>query len=173
MHYRGKAFELFAENGNETTTLLRVPQYDFNWQHSYEFIEPLPLDDIDRLHFTATFDNSSGNPFNPDPTEWVTWGDQTWEEMAVAFFEVSEPLEQPEAETVATTDSEAGDERQRKIDAYVERVFKRLDANKDGTITESESPIVIRRFSRHDFDRDGDGETTRDEVRQLAESIYR
>jgi hypothetical protein len=43
------------------------------------------------LEFTASFDNSENNPTNPDPREYVMWGDQTWEEMAVAFFEVARP----------------------------------------------------------------------------------
>jgi len=36
---------------------------------------------------TAHFDNSKGNPNNPDPTQRVTWGEQTWDEMMIGFFE--------------------------------------------------------------------------------------
>ena len=85
MHYRGKSFRLFAETQQGTQPLLNVPRYDFNWQHSYELAAPISLTDVERLHFTATFDNSDSNPFNPDASQWVTWGDQTWEEMAVIF----------------------------------------------------------------------------------------
>ena len=72
--------------------LLRVPQYDFNWQHTYEFSEPLPFSEVESLELTTTFDNSQSNPFNPAPDEYVVWGDQTWEEMSVAFLEVARPL---------------------------------------------------------------------------------
>ncbi|MFM7977318.1 MAG: alkyl hydroperoxide reductase, partial [Pirellula sp.] len=91
MHVRGKAFELRARRGQATDILLNVPHYDFNWQHTYEWTDRIPLADVDGLEFTATFDNSDANPTNPAPGEYVMWGDQTWEEMAVAFFEVSRP----------------------------------------------------------------------------------
>jgi peroxiredoxin len=173
MHYRGKSFELYADRGDKTQTLLRVPRYDFNWQHSYAFAEPIALDGIDRLHFRATFDNSKDNPFNPDPSEWVTWGDQTWEEMAVAFFEVAEPIERSTTSKVESQPTPADEaERQRKIEAYVSRVFEKLDADGDGEITESELSIVVRHWNLGDFDRNGDKVITRDEVRELAESLY-
>ena len=37
----------------------------------------------------ATFDNSKQNPHNPDPESAVTWGEQTWAEMMVGFFDVA------------------------------------------------------------------------------------
>jgi hypothetical protein len=92
MHLRGKAFEFRIERGNLSETVLKVPAYDFNWQHNYELTTPLPLNDVDELSFSAIFDNSSDNPFNPDPSELVTWGDQTWQEMAVTFISVARPL---------------------------------------------------------------------------------
>ncbi|MCA9017101.1 MAG: redoxin domain-containing protein, partial [Planctomycetaceae bacterium] len=88
MHLRGKSFRLFMKQKEKSEILLDVPHYDFNWQHIYELNQPMQLDDIDSLEFTVKFDNSKENPFNPDPNEYVTWGDQTWEEMAIAFFEV-------------------------------------------------------------------------------------
>ena len=41
-----------------------------------------------KLLCSAWYDNSEKNPANPDPTKAVTWGDQTWEEMFVAQFEM-------------------------------------------------------------------------------------
>jgi hypothetical protein len=38
----------------------------------------------------ARYDNSAGNPNNPDPTKPVRWGDQTWEEMMIGFFNAYE-----------------------------------------------------------------------------------
>ncbi|MEM8733883.1 MAG: redoxin domain-containing protein [Planctomycetota bacterium] len=109
MHFRGKSFELYATATNEnedshtkgseanlrsdSEILLSVPRYDFNWQHTYQLQEPIELNQLDSLRFQVTFDNSANNPFNPDPTTTVTWGDQTWEEMALASFEVAMPRE--------------------------------------------------------------------------------
>ena len=30
--------------------------------------------------------NSPKNKFNPDPTQTVRWGDQTWEEMMIGWY---------------------------------------------------------------------------------------
>jgi hypothetical protein len=40
------------------------------------------------LEVTAWWDNSPNNPNNPDPTKTVTWGDQSWNEMLVGFYEM-------------------------------------------------------------------------------------
>ena len=90
MHVRGKAFQARGVSGNTSEILLDVPRYDFNWQHIYALAKPLPLSSIDQLEFTVHFDNSPQNPANPDPSQTVHWGDQTWEERAIGFFEVTE-----------------------------------------------------------------------------------
>ncbi len=92
MHLRGRSFQLTGKTSGGSEILLQVPTYDFNWQHSYELTDPLPLRDFSDLEFEATFDNSADNPTNPDPSEFVTWGDQTWQEMAVTFLSVARPV---------------------------------------------------------------------------------
>ena len=42
-----------------------------------------------RLHCVAHFDNSPNNPANPDATKIVRWGDQSWEEMMIGWFDVA------------------------------------------------------------------------------------
>jgi len=81
-HVRGKrwTYEVTYPDGR-TDTVLAVPRYDFNWQTEYVFKEPLKLPKGSKLHATAWYDNSKNNPSNPDPTQDVWWGDQTWEEM--------------------------------------------------------------------------------------------
>jgi peroxiredoxin len=88
MHLRGKAFriETVSPEG-EKQLLLDVPRYDFNWQNSYVFAEPVKLREGSVLKCRAVYDNSEHNPANPDPSQTVGWGDQTWEEMLVAQFE--------------------------------------------------------------------------------------
>jgi len=174
MHYRGKSFRLFGAE-DDSQTLLNVPEYDFNWQHTYFLTEPIPVANLGALRFEATFDNSSENPFNPDPREWVTWGDQTWEEMAVAFFVVSEPRGKSKLATRSITHQTPAvkTSRQRKIDAYVDRVFEKMDANGDGRITQAEAPIVVRRFTEFStYDLNGDDVATKAEVVRVAEDIF-
>jgi thiol-disulfide isomerase/thioredoxin len=88
MHLRGKAFRIEAvDREGKRQLVLDVPRYDFNWQNTYVFAEPLRMREGSMLQCVATYDNSEDNPANPDPTKAVHWGDQTWEEMLVAQFE--------------------------------------------------------------------------------------
>ena len=90
MHLRGKRFEynLIRPGGTIIETLLRV-HYDFHWQLSYRLAEPRFLKAGTELQAVAWFDNSKNNPHNPDPTQTVTWGEQTHDEMMVGFFDVA------------------------------------------------------------------------------------
>ncbi len=82
MHLRGtKVFYELTYPDGKKETLLNVPQYDFNWQTSYRFIEPKPVPAGTKLEFTGWWDNSADNPYNPDPSITVTWGEATHEEM--------------------------------------------------------------------------------------------
>jgi hypothetical protein len=93
MHFRGQSMTLSATYPTgEREQLLRVPRYDFNWQLVYEMGQPKLLPTGTLLRADATFDNSPNNRFNPDPKAEVRWGDQTWEEMMVGFFDVAIPV---------------------------------------------------------------------------------
>jgi len=56
---------------------------------SYRLAEPLPLKAGTELQGVAWFDNSKDNPHNPDPSAAVRWGEQTYDEMMVGFFDVA------------------------------------------------------------------------------------
>ena len=91
MHLRGKRFEYnILHDATNIETLLRV-NYDFYWQLSYRLAEPRPLKAGTKIQAVAWYDNSSKNPHNPDPHASVTWGDQTYDEMMVGFFDVAVP----------------------------------------------------------------------------------
>lgn len=89
MHLRGKDFEYKAiyPDGRQEV-LMSMPQYDFNWQTGYGLRQPLRLPKGTVIECTAHFDNSAGNPHNPDPKKDVTWGDQTWQEMMIGFIDM-------------------------------------------------------------------------------------
>ena len=87
MHGRGKDFEYrIVYPSGETRTLLSVPHYRFAWQLWYNLSEPMVLPKGTKIECTAHFDNSPNNADNPDPTKDVVWGDQSWDEMMVGFF---------------------------------------------------------------------------------------
>lgn len=92
MHLRGKSFRYEAHYPDGTKEiLLDVPRYDFNWQIEYVLAEPKPMPKGTELRCYATYDNSSGNPANPNPDTWVRFGDQTWEEMMIGWFIAAAP----------------------------------------------------------------------------------
>lgn len=163
MHLRGKAFELRARRGEATETLLVVPRYDFNWQHTYEFAEPLSLDGVDALEIVARFDNSAANPTNPDPGETVMWGEQTWEEMALGFLEVARPLALS-GERGPTGPGVDGGEEDSVAAARADSFFGRFDADHDGVVVRTEASRIVRDYSFSIIDADGDGRITRDEA---------
>jgi hypothetical protein len=89
MHLRGKSFEYnLVEPGGKRRTLLRVNPYNFYWQLSYRLAHPLTLKAGTELECVAYFDNSRGNPNNPDAEDAVHFGPQSWEEMMIGFFDV-------------------------------------------------------------------------------------
>jgi hypothetical protein len=91
MHLRGKRFEYNILRPDGTAVPLLRVNYDFYWQLSYRLANPQPLPAGTVLQAVALFDNSKNNPHNPDPTAAVYWGDQTYDEMMVGFFDVAVP----------------------------------------------------------------------------------
>ncbi len=199
MHLRGKSFRLTRHQGQQSQILLDVPNYDFNWQHAYQLVKPMDLETIDELACEFVFDNSPANPFNPNPNEFVMWGDQTDEEMAVAFFQVSEPRHTPSptshptaSDVVASGDSarasdsnanadepsdppkteeqkQAQTERRKRLAATVDAMIESFDANGDGQVSKSETPWIFRRYQFGNLDSNHDAILTREEIEQAAQ----
>jgi mono/diheme cytochrome c family protein len=94
MHTRGKdaQYRLVFPDG-ETRTILNVPHYNWHWQLWYNLAEPITLPVGTRIECTTHFDNSANNPENPDPTKTVIWGQQSFDEMMVCFFNVAFPAQ--------------------------------------------------------------------------------
>jgi hypothetical protein len=90
MHLRGAGFDfdLVGSNGR-VEPLLRVRPYRFHWQLNYVLKTPRLIRKGAVLRWTGYFDNSAKNPYNPDPTAEVRWGEQSWEEMMIGFFDVA------------------------------------------------------------------------------------
>lgn len=88
MHLRGSGFQYDVEYPNGVRkTLLVVPKFDFGWQSFYQLKDPLPVPRGARLLVTAWYDNSKKNPWNPDPSKTVRWGQQTTDEMMIGYFD--------------------------------------------------------------------------------------
>lgn len=171
MHLRGKSFLMEAvRSGGKKKTLLSVPRYDFNWQHWYEFANPVELDDVKSLQMKVTFDNSASNPFNPDHLKFVDWGDQTSDEMAMAFFDVAIPrggAKHKTKEWRPLSDQEVAS-RKRQIDEHVEAFLGMMDSDKDGVVEREETPVTFQRYGFNRLDRNRDGRIDRAETEKNA-----
>ena len=92
MHMRGKAMSMEAiyPDGRKEV-LSRVSNYQWRWHNNYVYAPDaaplLPKGTV--LVFTAWHDNTANNPANPDPAQWVGWGDRTVDEMAHAWVDVT------------------------------------------------------------------------------------
>jgi hypothetical protein len=92
MHLRGKGMmmEAILPSG-QTQVLSLVSNYQFNWHNNYVYADEsaplLPKGTV--LRFTSWHDNTKNNPDNPDPTQWVGWGDRTVDEMAHAWVNIT------------------------------------------------------------------------------------
>src|SRR5579872_868243 len=92
MHLRGKAMSMEAILPDGTTEMLSyVDRFNFNWMNNYIYADDaapvLPKGTI--VHVTAWHDNTTANPNNPDPNQWVGYGDRTVDEMAHAWVNVT------------------------------------------------------------------------------------
>jgi hypothetical protein len=92
MHLRGKAMSIEAIlPSGQRQMLSYVDHFNFNWMINYIYADDdapvLPKGTI--LHITAWHDNTVGNKNNPDPNQWVGWGDRTVDEMAHAWVNIT------------------------------------------------------------------------------------
>jgi hypothetical protein len=92
MHMRGKAMSMEAVYPDGRRELLSmVSNFQWRWHNNYIYADdaaPL-LPKGTTLVFTAWHDNTESNPNNPDPAQWVGWGDRTVDEMAHAWVDVT------------------------------------------------------------------------------------
>jgi hypothetical protein len=92
MHLRGKAMavEAILPDG-ATQAISYVGNFNFNWMTNYIYEEDaapvLPKGTVIRV--TAWYDNTHANPNNPDPDQWVGFGDRTVDEMGHAWMNVT------------------------------------------------------------------------------------
>ena len=171
MHVRGKAFnfELTTPDG-KTETLLDIPRYDFNWQLRYDYREPKVIRKGSRVKVTAVFDNSDGNPANPDPAKLVHWGPQTYEEMLIGYVETYAPVGEQKPTMRSGTGAGAA-------------MFTALDADSDNMVSKDEARKAIDRVPRlkenpaildllfDRVDQNDDGKLTPDEFEELRQQI--
>jgi len=110
MHLRGKAMSMEAILPTGQTMMLSyVDHFNFNWHNSYVYSDDvaplLPKGTI--LKITSWYDNTRSNKNNPDPDQWVGFGDRTVDEMGHAWVNISYMSDEDYQAEVAKRKAEA------------------------------------------------------------------
>jgi peroxiredoxin len=131
MHMIGRDMRMwvaFPDGRNQD--LINILDWDFGWQNTYFFEQPITLPKGTVLKLVAHFDNSEGNPRNPNkPPKVVTWGEATTDEMCIGFIaltkkgqDLTQPGEKDDLRQIL-------DRQREDVRKYRERVAKE---RKDG-----------------------------------------
>ena len=90
MHLLGREMKVTATYPDGTVKpLIHIDDWDFHWQGTYNYAQPVALPGGTRIDMTAVFDNSPESPRQPSrPPKTVRWGDGTTDEMALVFLRV-------------------------------------------------------------------------------------
>lgn len=171
-HYICREMELTAKlPGSDTITVLKIDDWDLDWQDQYQFEQPLQLPAGTELNARIVYDNSADNPENPfSPPERIRWGRESTDEMGsitlrvVAADEAERPqLQRAVRQMLAQSFNGWSGGRQgvalgqmlmrRVVDR---RTIQFLDANGDGKLQSAELPERIRQPVLRAADTNGD-----------------
>ncbi len=88
MHLLGREIGIeITRPGAQTECLIKLDDWDFNWQSFYHFKQPIAAPGGSRLKLTSYYDNSTDNPRNPNqPPQVVTYGERTIDEMCLGII---------------------------------------------------------------------------------------
>jgi len=89
-HLVCSSYEVYAvsANGQDTINIIKIPQWDFNWQGLFAYPSLLHIPAGYTIHCIGTYDNTADNPSNPnDPPQVMSWGESTTEEMYITFLQ--------------------------------------------------------------------------------------
>ena len=141
-----------------TVPLIWIRDWDFNWQGQYRYAAPVHLPKGTRIEMRYVYDNSAGNPHNPsNPPKRVTFGEQTTDEMALLFLQVTLP--HPEDARRFRREYVMGRVQQflteggepaglgRGVLARVQAAASRFDPNHHGTLDPAERAALLKWLS--------------------------
>jgi hypothetical protein len=159
-HYLGKEMKIDAQLPDGSTKhLIYIKDWDFNWQGQYRYKEPIHLPAGTRIDLAYSYDNSTANPQNPsNPPKPVRWGEQTTDEMALAFLgfllptpEDVQPFQQAVRRQMLDSilsNLQSFDDLPSEIPPEtvqrLKSVMVLIDRNKNGKLDEDERALLMR-----------------------------
>ena len=190
-HYICSKMNLIAKlPDGKILELLRIDDWDLDWQDQYQYRDPIPLPKETQLIVDIAYDNSSNNPENPhSPPKRITWGRESNDEMGSITLLVTakQEVDRPQLDR---------DAKQRSLEAIRNRMknqtsqmglvsnllpgdgslLKLFDKNRDGNLQSEEIPEAYRSRILDFMDRNGDQmldkaelESGRKSMKQLME----
>ena len=124
--------KIIKADGTESC-LIDVPHYDFNWQRTYAFAEPINVPAGTRIVHRTVYDNSDKNPGNPDPNQEVRWGLQSHQEMLYGSISYAWASERSDAPIHSNSRADTA------------QFIGFLDRDMDGKLAKDELPGRLRR----------------------------
>jgi mono/diheme cytochrome c family protein len=166
MHLIGKEVKVTAllPDGKETS-LLRIDDWDFNWQGYYEYTKPVALPKGTQVLMECRHDNSASNPSNPNqPPKRIVYGEETANEMAIVLLHAF-----PKGGTLYKVDFVL--EAKEVIRRHDKDGDGKLDAEELGKIPGLKDQDVKGMVKR--FDKDGDGKLDAAEFAEALKALRR
>jgi mono/diheme cytochrome c family protein len=165
-HHRGGSVQVSViDPKGKEQRLLSLPRYEFEWQYEYFLKAPLKIPAGSKVVTRWTFDNSTRNPSNPDPTKKVTWGEQSSEEMLALYLhyrwtDETVASQKPENDKLMQAGMMMGvmdddlsgkltqAELKGNLGENLNKYFAMIDANKDGGIDRKELDAALKLMPR-------------------------
>ena len=169
----------------ESLELLKIDDWDLDWQDQYQFAAPQILPKGTELNVTITYDNSAANPENPfSPPKQIAWGRESTDEMGSITLQVvaaDESQRELLQEDLRQATRESLKKRIQSQSAGLAALgggaigkgglVKLLDRNRDGKLQEQEVPERFRERLFDFLDSNGDGELDTEELAAGRRSI--
>ncbi|OYP36065.1 redoxin family protein [Rhodopirellula sp. MGV] len=183
-HYLCKKMCLTATlPDGQTKELLRIDDWDLDWQDQYMFAKPIALPKATKLHVQLVYDNTSANPNNPfSPPQRVRWGRQSNDEMGSMVLNVAAYNPQDGEVLKTAIQNKTRQAIRSRVESQTwllrrlsggrplgETLMMLLDRNRDGQLQASEIPQERQSQLMSIGDQNSDGTIDHNEMRSLQQ----